>query len=391
VNVLHSSLYSIALAGCLALIPLARVWLPAPRNRAWLTTFLVLQSLVFLLDWLVLHPAMPAKALWLGSLMALSFLLAPCLWLCAREITEQRTPRIRDLNRGHLVVIGCGVLLVLPLIERAHLGTEFVTAEQRTSDLHSLVIHSGMLAAIGLFGLQAAFYLRACLRILRRHARQSKALFSSIDDKALDTLRALILILAMHWCVGLARGLYGLILGREAGPSVVFAFCEAAMVAWALFRLARARPDLDAGDRELAKELASGKYARSALDETARARIRRKLDEAFGQRRMHRDGRLTLRGLCAGIRENPHYVSQVINQDIGKSFYDLVNLHRVRDAMVVLREEPAKSVQQVGMEVGFNSKSTFNAAFRAHGGTTPSAWRSEQATAPDGSDLPSRT
>jgi len=28
-------------------------------------------------------------------------------------------------------------------------------------------------------------------------------------------------------------------------------------------------------------------------------------------------------------QENPHYLSQVINQDLGTSFYDLVNVHRV--------------------------------------------------------------
>ena len=66
-------------------------------------------------------------------------------------------------------------------------------------------------------------------------------------------------------------------------------------------------------------------------------------------------------------------MSQVINQDLGSSFYDLVNLERVRDAMASLKASPGKTVLQIAHEVGFNSKSTFNAAFREHAGTTPTS------------------
>jgi AraC-like DNA-binding protein len=391
VNVLHSSLYSVALAGCLVLIPLARGGVDPPRRNTWLTFFLIVQALGFLFEWLMLHPGTPAKALWLGSLMALSFLLAPSLWLCAREITEGRVPRLRELPRGHIAIVACGVLLVTPLLERTHLGTEFVSAAQATGELHSFLIHAAMLAAIALFGMQAAYYLRASIGILKRHARQSKALFSSIDDRALHTLRALILILAMHWLVGISRGLYGVLLGREAGPSLVFALCEAAVVAWAVITLPRADSSLDGDERQLANDLAPEKYARSALDPAARARIRRKLDEAFQQQHIHRDGRLTLRALCARLRENPHYVSQVINQDLQLSFYDLVNRHRVLDAMAILERDASRTVQQIALEVGFNSKSTFNAAFRQHAGSTPSAFRVKCASGPAGPDAPTRT
>jgi len=57
-----------------------------------------------------------------------------------------------------------------------------------------------------------------------------------------------------------------------------------------------------------------------------------KLQEAMQTSHLYRDNRLTLPGLCQQIKENPHYVSQVINQDLGNSFYDLVNLHRVENA-----------------------------------------------------------
>jgi AraC-like DNA-binding protein len=373
-NVAHSSLYAIALASSLILIFLARTVARPPRRNTFLVAFLVLQAFGFALEWLILHPATPAKALWLGLLIAISFFRAPCLWLYARQITDEQPPRVRELPRWQLAVIVCGVLLTLPLIERTHAGTGFASAAQTTSAAHSLVIHSTMLAAIALFALQAAYYLRDCVRILARQTAQAKALFSNIEDRPLHALRVLIFMLATHCLVGVSRGLCGLIPGRDAGPSLVFALIEAAVTLGAAISLIRANSS-PAADPALLADTSADKYARSALDAAARARIGRKLEEALKVQRVHRDSALTLRGLCDRMRENPHYVSQVINQDLGSSFYDLVNAERVRDAMASLKASPEKTVLQIAHEAGFNSKSTFNAAFRQHAGTTPTEYR----------------
>ena len=145
-------------------------------------------------------------------------------------------------------------------------------------------------------------------------------------------------------------------------------------------------------DRELAQELlapdieaseaVATKYARSALDAPARLRIRRKLAEAMTTRGLHRDNRVTMRGLCQTLNENPHYVSQVINQDLATNFYDLIKKHRIDDAMTALVTEPDKSVLDIALAVGFNSKSTFNAAFRQLAGKTPREHRNARKAAP---------
>jgi AraC-like DNA-binding protein len=385
-NELHSSLYAAALLACLAMIPMARALVRDPHRLFWLTIFLMLQSLSFLLEWLMLHPDTPAKALWLGLLMSLAFLLAPCLWLCARELTQPESRRWRDLSRGQMLVIAAGVALVLPLFATTHGGTRFIPDEEVPLPWHGQLVHEGMIAAIGLFGLQGAFYLRQCQRLLVAQAKQAKALFSNLEDQALNTLRALILILGMHCIVGVARGLHGLVLGREAGPSLIFALCQAVIVFWAVLTLPRVSAPAEPGEASTREAATAGKYARSALDEAARTRIRRKLDDAFQQRQLHRDCRLNLRKLCEDLRESPHYVSQVINQNIQLSFYDLVNRHRVLDAMTILGRQQDIPLSEVALAVGFNSKSTFNAAFRQHAGTTPSDFRRAQRSEPAGSD-----
>jgi AraC-like DNA-binding protein len=150
-----------------------------------------------------------------------------------------------------------------------------------------------------------------------------------------------------------------------------------------VFVLMRRTTTFSIEERELAQELAAApaKYARSALDAPTRSRIRRKLTEALTSGRLHRDSSVTLRALCESVRENPHYVSQVINQDLATNFYDLIKKHRVEDAMTALVAEPDKSVLDIALDVGFNSKSTFNAAFRRHAGLTPREFRASRLNA----------
>ena len=85
-STLQSSLLSAAIAVCVLCAFLANNDPSRPRKRLrYFVAYLVLEASWFALEWLMQHPTSPAKALWLGSLMGLSFLVAPCLWLFARE------------------------------------------------------------------------------------------------------------------------------------------------------------------------------------------------------------------------------------------------------------------------------------------------------------------
>jgi len=380
VNTLHSSLYAAALLSCVLLWLVSRQARRDVRQRAhYLLALLGLTAFNFTFEWLMANPSTPAKSLWLTLVMGVAFFLGPCLWLHARSIDESAPPRLRDLSRSHVAVIGTGLLLLLPLLACTHLGTEFTPPGHVPDRARALWVHGTMLAAILVFALQAGWYLRASVAILKRHTRVAKALVSDLEDRELETLRLMILLVGAHWVVGIARALHCLLVGKDAGLIILFAISEVMITLWAMIQLMRSTISVKSDDRQLAHEfdndISAAKYARSALDAPARARILRKLDEAWNSQRIHHDSQLTLRLLCERLRENPHYVSQVINQDLDTCFYDLVNRQRIRDAMDSLVRQPERPVLDIALEVGFNSKSTFNAAFRQHAGTTPTQFR----------------
>lgn len=90
-----------------------------------------------------------------------------------------------------------------------------------------------------------------------------------------------------------------------------------------------------------------------------------------------RDPDLSLGKLAQLCGLSTHQASSAINGCSGGNFYDWLNRHRVEEAKRLLRESD-ETVARVCYRAGFNSKSTFNTAFRRHTGQTPSEFRRQR-------------
>jgi hypothetical protein len=64
-------------------------------------------------------------------------------------------------------------------------------------------------------------------------------------------------------------------------------------------------------------------------------------------------------------------LSWLINNSIGKSFYDYVNSYRVDEALRILATDDRKPILECAYAAGFNVKSTFYKFFRAKTGMSP--------------------
>lgn len=117
------------------------------------------------------------------------------------------------------------------------------------------------------------------------------------------------------------------------------------------------------------------------------ARLSDKADEYHAQlvecmkaKRPFLNPELNLEGLAKEIDLSTGYLSQIINKKEGTSFYDFINRYRVEEAKRILSNSEFDhfSILAIGLESGFNSKSTFNAAFKKFTGTTPSAYKAQK-------------
>lgn len=84
---------------------------------------------------------------------------------------------------------------------------------------------------------------------------------------------------------------------------------------------------------------------------------------------------LTLQKLATQVNMPEKELSILINQKIGKHFFDFINEYRIEDAKILLRNQPQLTVLEILYQVGFNSKSSFYTAFKKETETTPSDYR----------------
>ena len=70
-------------------------------------------------------------------------------------------------------------------------------------------------------------------------------------------------------------------------------------------------------------------------------------------------------------------LSQLINEGFQKSFYDLINEMRVSEVQAKMEDPDYAhlSLLGIGLESGFNSKSSFNLLFKKFTGQTPSQYK----------------
>ncbi|WP_411032074.1 helix-turn-helix domain-containing protein [Spongiimicrobium sp. 3-5] len=119
------------------------------------------------------------------------------------------------------------------------------------------------------------------------------------------------------------------------------------------------------------------KYKKSSLDQFEKNEILKSINSQMIQQKYYLSGTASLSGLAKAINETPHHVSQVINEKLGQSFFELLATHRVEEAKTILKTDMGKklTIEEVAERVGYNSKSAFNTAFKRHTSQTPSAYR----------------
>ncbi|NHF58306.1 helix-turn-helix transcriptional regulator [Flavobacteriaceae bacterium TP-CH-4] len=101
-------------------------------------------------------------------------------------------------------------------------------------------------------------------------------------------------------------------------------------------------------------------------------------DHVVGQQR-YIDSSLSLEKLSEELNMGTSKLSALINQYSGHNFSDYVNGLRVEDAKRLLANPDFENytIVSIGLECGFNSKSTFYSAFNKFTGHTPSEYRKQ--------------
>jgi AraC-like DNA-binding protein len=102
-----------------------------------------------------------------------------------------------------------------------------------------------------------------------------------------------------------------------------------------------------------------------------------RLESLMNDEKIFTNPDLKLSVLSEYLKLPSHQVSKLINEKYGKSFNDFVNEYRVKEFISRLNDLKyrSKTIFGIALDTGFNSKSSFNTAFRKITGKKPSEYK----------------
>jgi len=105
--------------------------------------------------------------------------------------------------------------------------------------------------------------------------------------------------------------------------------------------------------------------------------LKSKLEEYINTNEVYLNPTLTIFELADGVGLTSLELSFYLNKVLNKNFFDFINEYRIKKAMNILKDPTKKSltILEILYEVGFNSKSSFNTAFKKNTQLTPTQYR----------------
>lgn len=95
------------------------------------------------------------------------------------------------------------------------------------------------------------------------------------------------------------------------------------------------------------------------------------------KKKIYLDPGFTAKQMATELHTNTRYLSAVVNTLFKKSYSSLVNEYRIKDAVVLLadKRQRNKTIEEIGLMVGFANRQSFYAAFSKYVGETPRSFR----------------
>ncbi len=119
------------------------------------------------------------------------------------------------------------------------------------------------------------------------------------------------------------------------------------------------------------------KYAKSVLSRDEMENIQHRILTALVEKRVYLDEDLNLAKLSKLLGIPAARLSETLNKHMKTTFYDLINKHRIIEAIAMLKDPASNklSIEGIGFECGFKSKSTFFKLFKRETGLTPRMYK----------------
>ncbi|MDY0140584.1 MAG: helix-turn-helix domain-containing protein [Bacteroidales bacterium] len=118
------------------------------------------------------------------------------------------------------------------------------------------------------------------------------------------------------------------------------------------------------------------KYQNSALSQKRKDHISKAIIQYIETTQAYLNPDLNMNLLSKNTNIPKHQITEVLSTELGKNFFNLINEYRVNAVKELLKDKNISfSIEGIGYDCGFNSKSSFFTVFKKLTGMTPSEYK----------------
>jgi AraC-like DNA-binding protein len=304
-------------------------------------------------------------------------LLMPLLYLYVRSLCYQdfRLKTVHLLHATPFILIV--ILSMLISLKNGHeTGIAAFLPMQRYLVLikfwsHKIILHVQILS-----------YLVAAIAVLTDYRRGLKDLYSSLEKIDLAWCNLLLVGFSAMWLMDL---LAWILRTYQAAPDIVLhGMFIISLLINLTFTLAVTYKGL-AQSESFSGIQALPKYAASRLKPADCEEITQKLAAFMKKEKPYLTPSLSMEDLTKKLNLPAKQLSQAVHTCLNQNFYDLINTYRIEEAKERIRDYRFRNLTllSIAYDVGYNSKSVFNAAFKKQTGMTPKEYKIKYSSLPD--------
>ncbi len=319
--------------------------------------------------------------IFLGLTTCIAMLLGPVAYIYVLSITrkDQKLSSLHFLHTIPYIVFTVIVFFKLMVNKGASIEEDRLMIEDPEIPVFM---------ALGLFRIfLGPVYLILCLVLLKRHSRKIGEQFSYTDKIDLKWLWQVIWVMTIIWMTVVITNILGNfseVIPMEWGDNLIYIVITAA-VFFGGFHGIKQQVIFSAQPREFKEkepQPGNAQYAKSSLKKDESQEQLKRLLAFMEEEKPYLDGKLSLNQVAGNLELSPNHLSQVINENLNRNFFDFVNSYRVELVKEKLADPANKkfTILALAYESGFSSKSSFNEVFKKFTEMTPSQYQKQLRT-----------
>ncbi len=305
----------------------------------------------------------------------MTFLQLPLFYLYALSVLY-RDFKLKSKHLIHLLPFIAVNLILIPRFYSVNLAgkKEFLRASSELIEIQfiHLVLH-----------IQIAAYLIAVFMLLNKAKKLYLENYAGASIESFRWLFQLTIALSAYYFIALVKNIFKFTDYQQVSElfKVGLFFLELIIISWYLFK-ALNHPNLFRNIdsklklvKEFVNEEKQNVQVADAADEFSSEL--QKLKKHMEEKEPYLNPSLTIQDISDDLEITSRELSVLINHKLGQHFFDFINSYRIEHAKNILKDATKTKVTilEILYEVGFNSKSSFNTAFKKHVGMTPTEFR----------------